>query len=160
MSRGAREWSGVFALLGVVAVAGCGDDGGGEAPPTQRAAAAARATELEQFIRDDFAAIDGDGSGAVEPAEARKAILADFRRMDLNRDGVVTIDDVQAELDANGGGKATGSVSDHLPHDANGDGEITEREYVADVFESIHEPMDVDSDGEVTADEAVAYQGR
>lgn len=145
-------------------VLGCGGDDGGEAEqaPAQgdaqgEQAAGVQGQSLEEFIRADFEQVDDDGSGTASLGEAQEAIRADFKAMDLDGDGVLTVKDVQQELDRSGGGDAGGSLSDHLPHDTNGDDKITEREYLEEVLKQTHEPMDTDGDGVVSADEAVAF---
>jgi Ca2+-binding EF-hand superfamily protein len=135
---------------------GCGDDD----ESTTSADTSASETEqqtLDAFISEDFEAQDGDGDGSLDEAEAEAAIRQDFADTDVDGDGVLTIDDVQQELDEADGGEADQPLSAYLPYDSDGDGEITEEEYLAAVQKQTVKQMDADGDGEVTVEEAIAF---
>jgi Ca2+-binding EF-hand superfamily protein len=112
---------------------------------------------LAKSVRADFKKLDADDSGRISLKEARRAMVSDFKAMDLNRNGVVTIGDVQAEFDRTGGGTANRPLAKYLPYDGNGNGRITKKEYVGKVRKQMFRPMDSSGDGEVRVGEAVSF---
>jgi Ca2+-binding EF-hand superfamily protein len=141
-------------MIAAVSLVACGDD---DEASTTTAASDSEEQSLEAFITADFEADDANGDGSLDETESEAAIRQDFEDTDVDGDGVITIKDIQKELDDADGGKADQPLSAYLPYDEDGDGEITEDEYVAAVTKQISEPMDADSDGEVTVEEAVDF---
>ena len=152
----------VSAVVLSAIVVGCGE-GDDEGDSTTTAGTATATTEapsaesLEKFIRADFEQDDSDGNSRLDEAEADAAAKQDFADTDVNGDGVLTIADVQQEFDEARGGRADRPLSYYLPYDANGDGEIAEREYLEAIAAEIQESMDTDGNREITVEEAVAF---
>ena len=111
----------------------------------------------ERFIRTDFKKVDADGNGTIDRNEAERAMRADFKAMDLDRNGVVTLADIQRDVTKSRAGKAKPPLSRYLPYDTNGDGKITEQEYLVAVRRQIYEPMDSNRDGKIALGEALAF---
>lgn len=114
---------------------------------------------LVAFIRRDFKRIDRNGNRMIDAREARSAMVGDFRAMDVNHDGVVTLKDVRQSVKP-GAAKPTGPVSHYLPYDANGDGRITEAEYVRTIHAGMFDRMDKNHDGRISLAEALAFPPR
>ena len=160
-----RLVAGLVALaLGGAAFAGCGSDGptatddsGPSATTADTSIDAAGSATLVAFLTTEFEDDDSDGDGTLDQAEITTSIEGDFEDSDVTGDGVVTIDDVQKELDDTGGGTADQPLDWYMPYDADGDGTITVEEYTTTVMADVMAPMDTDSSGTISLDEAIAW---
>ena len=153
-----RPWGPLpLLLLAVLAFSGCGGDGGDDTSSSQQAKRPAAGDKRGAALERDFARADADRDGAIDKAERSRQIRSDFRDMDLDRNGVVTIEDVALEARRSGPPGAErdpGELSDHLPFDGNRDGRITAAEYEAYVLRRVAGPLDRDGDGRTTLEEA------
>lgn len=160
-SRNGLTAIGVTVLLAGGLLAGCGDDEGAQAGSAVTGTTAPGSTtdagSVQDLIRAEFQRADKDGNGSVDAAETEASIDTDCDAADLNGDGVITIEDVQLELDDAGGGEADQPLSDYMPHDSDGDGQITRVEHLESVRSGLVAEMDADSSGEITVDEAVGH---
>jgi hypothetical protein len=157
-----REQQGPRALV-VLALAGlasfgalaCGEEEGTTSPTVPPRSERTKA--LDRFISEDFDRVDRDDDRSLDRREAEAAIRADFAAADLDGDGVLTVDDVEQELDRVGRGKIDKPLAFYLARDTDGDGEITEAEYLRETIERTHEPMDRDGDREISLKEGLAF---
>ena len=131
------------AALFALAIAGCGtkkETGPDEAAPQdvpQIAAPVVPAMVDPAAARplESFSGMDGDSDGFVSSAEYAKAAQTMFRLSDADRDGAVTVAEMDAAERAVG---ATGTSQTALPSsektialsDGDGDGQLTLAEYV------------------------------
>lgn len=155
VQRWAVPVAGAVVLLVALMVAGLTS-----ASPNAETAASGGCKGLAKSVKKDFAKLDADKSKTVDLIEAKRDIGADFKDMDLNRNGVVSVQDVQLELDRTGGGQANRPLEKYLPFDSNGNGKITKKEYVAKVRKRMFRPMDANEDAIVTVKEAIAFTAK
>jgi len=126
-----------------------------------------------------LARFDRDGNGVVSRDEMRAAASEHFDKVDANKDGRITADEMQAagrdraskhfaKKDKNGDGKLTRDEVAHMPDqvfariDANHDGALAPDELAAahqghgDRGAKFFEHLDTNHDGVVSKDEALA----
>jgi hypothetical protein len=92
-----------------------------------------------------FRSADTNGDGIISHAEAVAEANARFTALDLNKDGVLTPDELSGP-----GGRMMARA------DTNGDGKITRAEYLAQ-SEMRFARMDTNKDGQITKDELAAW---
>lgn len=126
---------------GIVALVlgGCQDKETGPEAGDTIAEAPATATPLPPAVDDpaaakplaSFAGMDSDADRYVSSAEHAKATQAMFQMMDADKDGAVTVPEMDAARSAIGGSDALSSEKKIATLDADGDGKLTLAEYVA-----------------------------
>ncbi|MBV9425187.1 MAG: EF-hand domain-containing protein [Solirubrobacterales bacterium] len=62
---------------------------------SSQAAQAARGSDLQKLLRRSFLAADRNHDGYIDQREARMAIDADFKSMDVDHDGVLSLRDIR-----------------------------------------------------------------
>jgi Ca2+-binding EF-hand superfamily protein len=126
-----------------------------------------------------FARWDRDGNGAVTRDEMRTTAVEQFQKIDLNKDGRLTLDEIQAahrehaaarfaEKDANKDGKLERTEVPRMPDemfkrlDANNDGALTPDELAAkgarfaEHAQKRFQHEDANGDGAISQDEVIA----
>jgi len=111
-----------------------------------------------------FEAIDTDGDQTISSRELRKALGA-LKRLDLDGDGNITLDEVTPKRDPDGPGRFGGDqgrgprdrsqmVARMMENDANGDGKLQPEE-VPERMMGMLEGRDVNDDGAIDEEELV-----
>jgi Ca2+-binding EF-hand superfamily protein len=98
---------------------------------------------------------EGFGDGQISATEHAATAQKRFETMDVNKDGRVTADEINASHGAESiaWAKHPISAADKIKKlDTNNDGALTAREY-ADGSQKMFDKLDVDGDGYLTADE-------
>ncbi len=145
------------AMLPVVAVAADGPAGKGEGPSAEQRQArmAQRQAERKAHFEQRFKQADADGSGAIDRAEAEKALphLAQrFDRIDANKDGQLTAEELIAARKAH---SRHDMAQRFKQADSDGDGAVSRAEaekalpHLAQRFDRV----DANKDGRVTLEE-------
>ena len=135
-----RSSSLALAFGGLAALAGCDVKETGPEPQDTTAAAPAVATPVPRITADpaaakpllSFAGMDTDGNGIVTSAENATASQAIFQAMNLDRDGSVTLVEMDAARAAIGRGPMISSEKLIGASDADHDGNLTLGEWVAE----------------------------
>jgi Ca2+-binding EF-hand superfamily protein len=110
-----------------------------------------------------FAAADADRNGVLSRAEVERSLprLAPrFDRLDRNRDGNLSPDELRARAGAGGGGAGEGGFAEHFRRaDADGDGALTraESEQALPRLGAKFDRIDADHDARLTPDELRRY---
>jgi hypothetical protein len=110
-----------------------------------------------------FAAADADRNGVLSRAEVERSLprLAPrFDRLDRNRDGNLSPDELRARAGAGGGGAGEGGFAEHFRRaDADGDGALTraEAEQALPRLGAKFDRIDADHDARLTPDELRRY---
>jgi Ca2+-binding EF-hand superfamily protein len=110
-----------------------------------------------------FAAADADRNGVLSRAEVERSLprLAPrFDRLDRNRDGNLSPDELRARTGAGGGGAGEGGFAEHFRRaDADGDGALTraEAEQALPRLGAKFDRIDADHDARLTPDELRRY---
>jgi Ca2+-binding EF-hand superfamily protein len=99
-----------------------------------------------------LARFDRDGNGAVTRDEMRTTTLEQFDKMDTNRDGRLTTDEIQAA-------QKERAAKHFAKKDANNDGKL-ERSEVPRMPDEVFARLDTNKDGALTPDELAAGHGR
>jgi len=167
-----RRWIGRTASVAVaLTLSACGSNGvsqeGSVAPHNAAVVSHSAPTRIKhyhsapngliRFVRTQFRRADRNHDGRLSRVEFDASIIKDFKAMDLNRDGVVTIADIQLDLKHAHAGKANRPLPFYLPYDTNGDGRITQREYLRTITRTIMRPMDANHDGKISLREAINW---
>lgn len=127
----------VFILL--IPVLGCGQV---NIPDTN--------TLRSESITDFFKTADTNKDGVLGSKEIQSSIEKDFKGMDSNNSGLVTLDDIYNPDQAiPEGGIKDLNLSSHLPYDIDNNQAITLEEYQISIKPQLI-AMDADSDGQVT----------
>jgi hypothetical protein len=148
-----KAWMALAVGAMALALAGCGskktgpeaEDSAAAAPETATPVAAATADPGAAKPLASFAGMDSDGDGFVSSAEHAKAAQTMFQMMDADKDGAVTVVEMDAAQAAIGGSKALSSEKKIGTIDAAGDGKLTLAEYVAG-SNGMFASMDADKD--------------
>ena len=135
----ARASSLALALGAAVALTGCDAKETGPEAQNPTATAPVVATPVPAAIADpaatkpllSFAGMDADGNGLVTSAENAKASQTIFQAMDLDKDGAVTLPEMDAARDAIGERPEFSSEKLIEAADADHDGKLTLGEWVA-----------------------------
>jgi Ca2+-binding EF-hand superfamily protein len=110
-----------------------------------------------------FAAADADRNGVLSRAEVERSLprLAPrFDRLDRNRDGNLSPEELRARAGAGGGGAGEGGFAEHFRRaDADGDGALTraEAEKALPRLGAKFDRIDADHDARLTPDELRRY---
>jgi len=99
-----------------------------------------------------LARFDRDGNGAVTKDEMRTSAIERFEKTDLNHDGRLTLDEIQAAHREH-------AAQRFAEKDKNKDGKLT-RDEVAKMPDEVFARLDTNKDGALTPDELAAKAGR
>lgn len=167
-----RTFPSLLALCVLVAVAGCQRSPrdvvvGAErnaAPAADDAVPPATVPDAAQRVAGDaaarhFAAMDGDGDGAVTIDEHVEGAASMFATMDADADGTVTAAEMDAAQRTLGGDARLASADKIRVVDTNGDGALSATEHALG-SRGMFEAMDADGDGRLTAGEMRAGHDR
>ena len=114
----------------------------------------AASTDGSTSPRPRMAQLDknGDGNISREEAAASPRLSQDFDRIDTNKDGVLSQDELRAA-------RPSGSHGHHARIDANGDGSISREEAkAAPHLSSNFDAIDANKDGMLSRDELAAWR--
>ena len=144
-----KAW--LVAPLFVLALSGCEKETGPElatpdsAPET--ASPVPKATDDPAAVRPlaSFAGMDDNGDGLVSSVEHAKAVQAIFTMMDADRDGLVTVAEMDAARDAVGGSTEVSSEKKIEAGDSDNDGRLTLAEFVGGA-NALFARMDLNND--------------
>jgi hypothetical protein len=144
--------SGALTAFVLLALAGCGEKETGpeedapvSAPATAGPVPAAIESPAAARPLSSFAGMDDDGDGYVSSAEHAKAAQTMFRMTDADRDGAVSVGEMDAAQMAMGGPAGVSSEKKIAQIDGDGDGNLTLAEYVAG-SNAMFAQMDVNKD--------------
>lgn len=126
-------------VMGGLALTGCDRKETGPEAQDTAATAPATATPVPAAVADpaatkpllSFAGMDSDGGGVVTSAENARASQTIFQAMDLDKDGAVTLTEMDAARAAIGRGPNLSSEKLIEVADADHDGKLTLGEWVA-----------------------------
>ena len=102
--------------------------------------------------RDVFARLDRNGDGAIDQSEWQKFQQFRFRRLDTDKNGSLSASEMEQGGRRPAGGGGAGQPSRLARLDANGDGTITEQEFLAGQTAMLKR-LDADGNGSVSKTE-------